>query len=256
MTEPRRGPLLWLIYEYLVYYGFLLVFALMSLGWSLASIPLSLLLPRRAGRRFGRRVISFGFRAYLRLLEFTGIVKCDLSALDSLNAQAPLIIAPNHPSLIDAVLVISRLPDVACIMKANLWDQPIFGGSARLAGYIRNDSPSRLIGDAARELGAGSHLLVFPEGTRTVENHIRPFKGGFALIAKKAGAPVQTVLIEINHPFLAKGRPLLEKPRFPLVFRARLGERFMPPDEIKPYIQEMEQYYRDAVAQPPLEPSL
>ncbi len=257
MTEPRRGPLSWLrqLYEYLVYYGFLLLFALMCQGWSIASIPLALLLPQRTGVRFGRRVIAFGFRNYLNLLELSGIVKCDLAALDSLSHDRPLIIAPNHPSLIDVVLVASCLPNVACIIKANLWDQIIFGGSARLAGYIRNDSQSRLIRDATRELESGSHLLVFPEGTRTIGNVVRPFKGGFALIAKRAGVPVQSVLIEINHPFLSKGRPLLEKPEFPLVFRATLGERFMPPDKIRPYIADMERYYSHEVASRYMEPT-
>jgi 1-acyl-sn-glycerol-3-phosphate acyltransferase len=258
MTERRSGGFARLrhLYEYLVYYGFLLVFALMSLGWSVASIPLAYLLPRRVGRRFGRWMISFGFRSYLRVLELTGIVKCDLAELDRLDGDQPLIIAPNHPSLIDVVLIVSRLPNVACIMKAKLWDQFIFGGSARLAGYIRNFSQSKLIVDAAHELDAGSHLLVFPEGTRTIDNDIQPLKGGFALISKRAHAPVQTVLIEINHPFLSKGRPLLEKPEFPLVLRARLGERFMPPERLRPYISEMERYYRDEVTHQSMEPSL
>jgi 1-acyl-sn-glycerol-3-phosphate acyltransferase len=258
MTELRRGPLAWLrqLYEYLVYYGFLLLFALMCLVWSLASIPLVLLLPKRLGNRFGRWVIMVGFRTYLRLLELSGIVKCDLDALDSLADQHPLIIAPNHPSLIDVVLVVSRLPNVTCIIKANLWDQIIFGGSARLAGYIRNISGAKLIHDSTREIEAGSHLLVFPEGTRTIGHAVQPFKGGFALISKKASAPVQSVLIEINRPFLSKGRPLFEKPEFPLVFRARLGERFMPQDNVRLYISEMERYYRKEVADHYLESSL
>ena len=170
------------------------------------------------------------------------------SALDCLGDQRSLIIAPNHPSLIDVVLIVSRLPDVACIIKANLWDQLILGGSARLAGYIRNVSQARLILDATREIRAGSQLLVFPEGTRTKGNDIQPFKGGFALIAKRAHAPVQMVFIEINHPFLCKGCSLLKKPEFPLLFRARLGERFLPPDEVRPYISRLEQYCRSQVS--------
>lgn len=259
MTIKRhRWPLSWLryLYECLVYYGFLLLFAIMCLSWSLLSIPLAVSLPRKLGTRIGRRVICFGFRTYLNLLELSGIVQFDLGQLDRLADQHSLIIAPNHPSLIDVVLVVSRLPDVACIIKANLWDQFIFGGSARLAGYIRNISSCNMLNDASAQLKTGSHLLVFPEGTRTVGNTLQPFKGGFALISKMACAPVQTVLIEINHPFLCKKQPLLKKPEFPLVFRARLGERFMPPDAIRPYLSAMEQYYRDAVVDHCTEPSL
>jgi 1-acyl-sn-glycerol-3-phosphate acyltransferase len=258
MTERRSGPPAWLRrpYEYLVYYGFLLVFALMCLVWSIVSLPLAVLLPKRMGNRFGRWMVSFGFRTYLAVLELTGLVKCDLTALDSLNGERSVIIAPNHPSLIDVVLIVSRLPNVVCIIKATLWDQFIFGGSARLAGYISNISQARLIVDAARELEAGNHLLIFPEGTRTIDNDLRPFKAGFALISKRSCAPVQSVLIDINHPFLSKERPLLEKPQFPLILRARLAERFMPPNEIRPYISAMERYYRNEVANHKMEPSL
>ena len=251
MTENRNSTqsASWLgtIYEYLVYYWGLLLFAVMCLLWSVVAFPLALLVPKRSGARLGRQVIMLGFRVYLRLLELSGIVKCDLAALDQLGKERSLIIAPNHPSLIDVVLIISRLPNVACIIRADLWNQVIFGGSARLAGYIRNISQTRLIVDAAREIESGSQLLVFPEGTRSIGNAIQPFKGGFALIAKRACAPVQTVFIEINHPFLCKGQPLFRKPEFPLLFRVRLGERFLPPEEVKPYVERLENYYRSQV---------
>ncbi len=252
MTEKRTSqrPLSWLSlpYECLVYYGGLLLFATMCLTWSLLAGPLGLLLPKRIGVKLGRLGIMFGFRTYLHLLELSGIVKCDLSALDGLGRERSLIIAANHPSLIDVVLIVSRLPNAVCIIKANLWNQLIFGGSVRLAGYIRNISQARLIVDATQELQVGSHLLVFPEGTRTIGNAVQPFKGGFALIAKRAQVPVQMVLIDINQLFLCKGCSLLKKPDFPLVFKVRLGERFMPPVEIRPYISRLEQYCRDQLA--------
>lgn len=248
-TEKRARPVVWLLelYEYGVYYGGLLLFAVMCLIWSVLALPLALLLPKRLGAKLGRRVISFGFSVYLRVLELSGIVKCDLAALDQLRDQHSLIIAPNHPSLIDVVLIVSRLPNVVCIIKAALWNGAIFGGSARLAGYIRSVSQTRLIIDATEELGTGSQLLVFPEGTRTEHDTLHPFKGGFALIAKRAHAPVQTVFIEINHPFLCKGRSLLLKPTFPLHFSVRLGQRFPPPVEVQPYTVALEEYCRDQV---------
>lgn len=195
-----------------MYYGGLLLFFAMCLFSSLLAFPLALLLPKRLGVRLGRLSIMYGFRVYLRLLQLSGIVKCDLDLLDSLSNERSLIIAPNHPSLIDVVLIVSRLPNVACIIKSNLWDNIIFGGSARLAGYIRNISQVRLIDDAMHEINAGSQLLIFPEGTRTIGNDIQPFKGGFALISKRAHAPVQMIFIEINHPFLCKGCSLFRKP--------------------------------------------
>jgi hypothetical protein len=93
------------------------------------------LLPRDVGSSLGRTVIGALFRSFLALLRAAGLLRVDLSPLDALRGERGVIIAPNHPCLLDAVLVISRLPGVACIMKAQIWDNPVLGGGARLAGY-------------------------------------------------------------------------------------------------------------------------
>lgn len=233
-----------LIYEYLVFYGSLAVFGVMCSLWGLPAAVFYHLLPRRTGASLGRFVTMAAFRGFVGFMEMGGMIKCDLEALDILRAEPSIVIAPNHPSLLDAVLVISRLPDVACIMKAKIWDNPLLGPGARLAGHIRNETPASMVKLAAKELAAGHHLLVFPEGTRTVHKPINAFKGGFALIAKKAAAPVQTVFIESNSPFLGKAWPLFKKPEFPHTYRARLGRRFEVGDDVQGFLAELERYYR------------
>lgn len=212
--------------------------------YTLVSTPLHPLLPRRLGAWLGRNMIGWQFRSYLGMLEATGIVRLDLRALDILSGERGLLVAPNHPSLLDAVLIISRLPGMTCIMKAKIWDNPFLGAGARLAGYIRNDSPGKMVRLATAELQAGQQLLVFPEGTRTRNGRLNEFKGGFALIARKAGAPVQTVFIETNSAFLGKGWPLLKMPNLPLYYRARLGRRFHVTGDVKVFLAELEAYYR------------
>lgn len=248
--EAVHRRLTWLRspYEYLVLYGGLLLFAVASLAWSLPAAVLYPLLPPRSGGRLGRAAIATGFRWYLNVLQASGIVRLDLRALDALRDERGLIIAPNHPSLMDVVLVASRLPRVTCIMKAEIWDNILLGGGARLARYIRNDTRVNMIRLAAQRLESGGQLLIFPEGTRTVLPPVNEFKGGFALIAKKAACPVQTVFIDTESPFLGKGWPLLRKPAFPLVYRARLGRRFEVPDDIRNFVAELEAYYRQELA--------
>jgi 1-acyl-sn-glycerol-3-phosphate acyltransferase len=238
-------------YEYLVLYGGLLLFALPMLIWSLCAAVLHLLLPRKVSAPLGQHALTTLFGLYLAMLKASGLVKLDLEALDALREDRSLIVAPNHPSLIDVVLVVSRLPRVVCIMKAGIGDNLLFGGAARLADYIRNSSPLGMTRSAATAVRAGSQLLVFPEGTRTRHGPVNAFKGGFALIAKKAGAPVQTVFIETNSPFLGKGWPLLKMPAFPLVYRARLGQRFEVNGEVKSFVSDLECYYRDTLTPPP-----
>src|ERR1700716_4034322 len=133
-------------YEYVVFYIALAWFGLICLAWSLPAAVLYFLLPCRYGRRLGRAMIMAGFRMYVASLALSGRFRFDLSALDALRDEKSLIIAANHPSLWDAVLLVSRLPpDVACIMKADILNNIFLGGGARLAGYICNESSRRMI---------------------------------------------------------------------------------------------------------------
>ena len=207
----------------LAFYAMLAVLGACFLGWGLIAFPLSLLLPHRIGRPLGQRVITAGFGWLLRLMERAGLVELDLDGLEPLRGARGLVVAPNHLSMIDVMLVVSHLPDTVCIMKAGLERNPALGGG-RLAGYIPNTDPRRVLARATEALRSGANLLVFPEGTRSPDGLLGPFHPGFALIARRAGAPVQTVLIESNTRYLGKGWPLWRRPAFPLRYRARLGE--------------------------------
>jgi len=231
------------LYEYGVLYGGLLFFALICLAWSLPAGVLFRLLPQRIAVRIGQYAIMLGFRLYLFVVSCSGLVKCDLTALDTLRGM-PLIITTNHPALIDVVLIGSRLPRMVCVLKAELLANPLLGGGARMAGYIGNNSTGNLIRQSATATRDGAQLLIFPEGTRTVTEPINPFKGGFGLVAQKAGVPIQTVFIEASSPFLGKGWPLLKKPEFPLLYRVRLGERFEATGDVKKFVTDLEDYYR------------
>lgn len=229
--------------EYLALYFGLGLLGLICLSWTVFAVPLYPLLPRKWGGALGRRVIMLGFRVYLAVLTIIGACRFDLSALDALRSQPPLIVAPNHPSLLDAVMVLSRLPDVVCVMKASLLDNIFLGAGARLARYIRNDSLVRMVGEATQSLREGSHLLIFPEGTRTTRSPVNAFTGATAGIAKRAGVPVQTVFIETDSPFLCKGWPLLRRPDLPMSYRIRLGRRFDPPADAHAFQSELQRYF-------------
>jgi 1-acyl-sn-glycerol-3-phosphate acyltransferase len=248
VAAPRRTrgfrAFLRLWYEYVVFYGLLVVFAVSSLGLSLAAAILDRLLPRRIGEKLGQFMLMTSCRYFVGLMQLTGIITCDLTALDRLNEHKSLIIAPNHPTLLDAVLVISRLPRIVCTAKATLLENPFFGGIARLAGFIRSDVPTRLVKDGVRQLHAGRQLLIFPEGTRTGGLVVDEFKGGFALIARRAGTPVQTVFIDSNSRFLGKGSALLRKPDFPLAYRVRLGPALAVEGDVHHFVAALHHSYR------------
>ncbi len=232
------------LHEIVLFYAMTALLGLICIAWSVPASILFYVIPRRLGTRLGQWVIMRGFRFYLDCLKLTGLVRCDLSELDSLNRESGLVIAPNHPSLIDVLLITSRLPRITGIMKAELRNNVFLAGGARLARYIRNDSARTLIKQARDEIQRGSQLLVFPEGTRTVRHPVNPFKRGFALIAKHAGVAVQTVFIESNTHYLHKGWSLFKRPPLPLEYRVRLGQRFTVGGDIKAFTEDLETYFR------------
>jgi 1-acyl-sn-glycerol-3-phosphate acyltransferase len=206
----------------------LLLLGLMSMTWNLVALLLYPLLPRDVGLRVGRKMISWGYGLFWRIARCSGMLRLDASALDVLRDERGLVVVANHPSLLDAVMLVARLPRSACIMKASLSRNPLLGPGARLARYIRNDSTYGMVHCAVQDLRAGGQLVLFPEGTRTVRVPINKFQSSFTLIAKRAQVPIQTVFIDTQSPYLGKGWPLWRLPPLPIVFSVRLGERFAP----------------------------
>jgi len=236
-------------YDYLVLYLGLAWLGLLCLAWTPMAAILYPLLSERRGRSLGRYVIMAAFRFYLAGLRASRRCSFDLEALDVLRDSPPLIIAPNHPSMLDAVMVISRLPNVACVLKAGLMNNVFLGAGARLARYIRNEPARRMVQLATRDFDCGSHLLLFPEGTRSTVCPLNPLKGSVGLIALHARVPVQTILIETDSGYLSKGWPLFRKPPMPIHYRVRLGRRFDPPMHARSFIAELEHYFAHELVQ-------
>ncbi|MGO9932002.1 MAG: lysophospholipid acyltransferase family protein [Steroidobacteraceae bacterium] len=236
-----------IIYEYFALYCSLTLLGLICLAWSLCAMPLYFILPGSIGAAVGRRGIMAGFRLYSWTLSITGTYRLDLRAIDSLKGGPPVLLAPNHPSMIDALLILTRHPNLVCVMKSQLMRNVFLGAGSRLARYVANDSPRQMIKQSVAHLRAGAVLLLFPEGTRTTRAPINPLLRSVGLIAKRAGVPVQTLVIETDSPFLSKGWPLFKRPELPITYRVRLGRRFDPPSNLAAFTQELDQYYRHAL---------
>ena len=246
--KPIR-PLAWAMLQIL-----LLGLGLMSLLWNAIALLLYPLLPRATGRALGRAAIARGYALFWWFARRSGLLRMDASALDAIADERGLIVVANHPSLLDALMLVARLPRAACVMKASLMRNPFLGPGARLARYIRNDSARGMVRLAVDDLRAGGQLVLFPEGTRTVHAPVNRFRPGFTLIAKLAGAPIQTVFIDTDSPYLGKGWPLWRLPPLPIVFTVRLGRRFAPSPDPMALLAEVQASF-EAGARAPAGPS-
>jgi 1-acyl-sn-glycerol-3-phosphate acyltransferase len=232
-----------IIHEYVVAYTLLTLLGVICLLFSVWAMLMYPLLPRRMGTAAGRFGIMAGFRLFSWMLSMTGAYRLDLSAIDSLRDGPPVILAPNHPSLIDALLILTRHPNIACVMKAELMGNLFLGAGSRLARYIPSDQPRQMIKDAVEDLRNGGVLLLFPEGTRTTRDPLNPLKASIGVIAKHARVPVQVAIIETDSPYLSKGWPLFRRPNLPITYRIRLGKRFDPPVDVNSFMSALEREY-------------
>jgi 1-acyl-sn-glycerol-3-phosphate acyltransferase len=217
-----------------------------SLSWNAVAALLKLFLRGARGRRVGRAGISYGYRFYWACARASGLMRLEAESLAALGDEpGGLLIAANHPSLLDALMIVARLPRGACVMKGALMRNPFLGAGASLAGYVVNDSTRTMVRSAVDRLDEGCQLVVFPEGTRSpAPGQIHPFSRSIALIAQRAQVPIQAVVIETDSPYLGKGWPLWKLPPLPIVFKARIGERFEPSRDFEGLSCRMEDYFR------------
>ena len=241
--EAAQSPALW----HRFFFACVIVqLGAMSLVWNTLAPLLSLLLPRAAAGRLGSSGVSYIYRCCWTTAEGLGLMQIDSSELDVLRKErGGLIVAANHPTMLDALLVVARLPRGVCVMKAELMRNIFLGGGARLARYIRNDVGRGMVRDAVQTLREGNQLILFPEGTRTVAAPINAFKPGITLIAHLAQAPIQTVIVESFSPYLTKGWPLLMAPPVPVRIRLRLGRRFAPDVDHRAQLRRLELYFAE-----------
>jgi 1-acyl-sn-glycerol-3-phosphate acyltransferase len=248
-------PALLFPFAWLALQALLLGLGTVTLGWNLVCVLLHPLLPMETGRRIGRAAISLCYRWFWRVAGWSGMLRMDASALDALADEPRLIVIANHPSLLDALMLVARMPRSFCVMKASLSANPLLGPGARLARYVRNDSALGLVRSAVAELRTGGQLVMFPEGTRTTTSPINAFRPGFALVAKLANVPIQSVFIETTSPYLGKGWPLWRLPALPIEFKVRLGRRFEPSRDPLALLAVIEAYYAQQLGAIPTAPT-
>ena len=231
-------------------YAILVWLGVICLSWSVIALVCYPVLPRRWGTAFGRFGIMAGFRLFASTLSLSGAYRLDLRAIDALRDGPPVLLVPNHPSLIDALLILTRHPNLVCVMKKELLRNIFLGAGSRLARYIPSarGQPRQMIKECVAELGRGGVVLLFPEGTRTTRVPLNPLTGSVGVIAKHAQVPVQMLIIETDSPYLSKGWPLFRVASLPITYRVRLGPRFDPPENVAVFMQELEQKYTTELA--------
>lgn len=149
-------------------------------------------------------------RLWARLHLATAGITVDIHGIERLSSP-PYVLMCNHQSALDIYALLSMLPlSFAWIAKRQLFAIPIFGWAMKKAGYISIDRENarealKAIEEAARRIRSGTNIIIFPEGTRSPDGKLLPFKkGGFSL-ALRAMVPVVPIGIFGSSELQPKG---------------------------------------------------
>lgn len=207
--------------------------------------------------RFFQRLIHSHFRFFLWWGEVSRLFLVRFHGFPR-ETRGALVVAANHPSLVDITCLLAKAPEAVCIFKPAIRRNPVLGAAARRAGYIASDGGHDSLREAAAVVARGNTLIVFPEGTRTpVGETLLPLKAGFVLIARRAGVPIRLVRIVSDTNVLAKGRAKWKPPRLPVCVDLTFGplvstDNALTPAELAARIEEWFRHPSPAPCHPAL----
>ena len=149
-------------------------------------------------------------RAWARLILATTGVRVRVVGLDRLEPGRSYVFAANHQSIYDIPIVFASLPyQLRIVAKESLGRIPFMGWHLHRAGHLlvdrKNPGPD-IVRKMARLVREGSSLIVFPEGTRSVDGALGRFKKGPFVVALGAQLPVVPVTIAGSRHVMLKGR--------------------------------------------------
>ncbi len=124
--------------------------------------------------------------------------------------DGPYLVCCNHQSLVDSMAMLMIGHQVKFISHAKVFKAGLLGPYMRLCGYVsvdpRNPFPAP---DVARNIkrwwDLGESICLYPEGTRSLDGEVQPFKVGGFRLARNHGVPILPVAIDGTHGILPKG---------------------------------------------------
>ncbi len=137
-------------------------------------------------------------------------VRLEIHGLEKIPAGRAVVFMSNHQSNCEGPALFSILPPLLVLAKKEFFRVPVLGRAMVLRGFIPVDRKNReraiqALEMAAKSLKAGHSFLVFPEGTRSPDGRLQPFKKGVFVMAINAGAAVVPVSVSGGSKIMRKG---------------------------------------------------
>lgn len=158
------------------------------------------------------KVVHHYARLWGKAALFATRVKVRVEGLENLNGKGPYIFMSNHQGYYDIFALLGNLPiQFKWLAKKELFSIPFFGWTMAAAGYIRVDREGnretvKAMNQAARRIREGLSVVIFPEGSRSPDGSIQPFKKGGFTLAIKSKVPIVPIAISGSREIMPKER--------------------------------------------------
>ena len=181
--------------------------------WTIITVSTILYLPVVAlSLPFNKRgrVIRFHINTWGRLCLFASGVKLRVTGMENIVQDRPLILMSNHQSMQD-IFALCALPlSFKWVAKKELFKVPILGCLLYMIGCVSvdrfNPQKAKKGMDAAQaKIQSGASIMIFPEGTRSYDGRLQPFKKGGFLLALKKKIPIVPITIIGSSEIMKKG---------------------------------------------------
>lgn len=143
------------------------------------------------------------------ILKTTGVI-VDTRGLDKLDPQRSYVLASNHQSIYDIPIVFASVPlQLRIISKDAIAKVPFLGWHLQRTGHLlidRKNPGAGILKKMAKLVSGARSLIIFPEGTRSIDGRVGRFKGGSFLLAIDAGIPIVPISIAGSRHVMLKGR--------------------------------------------------
>lgn len=176
-------------------------------------------------------------RLWSRMLLWTAAVPLRVKTHGQLDPHQPYVFMANHLSTVDIWALFVAIPvKIRFIAKKQLGRIPLFGWAMAAGRFIFIDRQNplaarRSIDQAAARIRAGSSVAIFPEGTRSRDGQLGPFKKGGLHLAITAGVPIVPVGIRGAHEVMPRGSLILRRGPVMIEIGAPIETKNLSPED-------------------------
>jgi len=144
-------------------------------------------------------------------LRFAG-VRVRIEGAENIPAGTSCIFVSNHVSNLDPTVLLPSIPGMTSVfLKKSLMKIPLLGIAMRMGKFVpvarghHREDAEKSVEAAAVALRSGLHITIFPEGTRSLDGKLLPFKQGAFFLAMETGAPLVPIVIRGTAQMMRKG---------------------------------------------------